>query len=110
MTFDIKVKSSAAAGTLATQGAANTEILTISGDPDNILFNPALTNVANHGRVLDMRCIDTSGRKIHGRRRSHSDERLVTSIQRCPESVSSSIPQRSDRRIDLTSRCSCVAS
>ncbi len=51
MTFDIKVKSSAAAGTLATQGAANTEILTISGDPDNILFNPALTNVANHGRV-----------------------------------------------------------
>jgi hypothetical protein len=57
MTFDIKVKSSAAAGTsgylnfVATQGAANTEILTISGDPDNILFNPALTNVANQGRV-----------------------------------------------------------
>jgi len=57
MTFDIKVKSSAEAGSsgylnfVATQGAANTEILTISGDPDNILFNPALTNVANQGRV-----------------------------------------------------------
>jgi hypothetical protein len=60
MTFDIKVKSSAAAGTsgylnfVATQGAANTEILTISGDPgdpDNIRFNPALTDVANQGRV-----------------------------------------------------------
>ena len=57
MTFDIKVKSSAAPGTsgylnfVATQGAANTEILTISGDPDNIRFNPALTDVANQGRV-----------------------------------------------------------
>ena len=57
MTFDIKVKSSAAAGAsgylnfVATQGAANTEILTISGDPDNIRFNPALTDVANQGRV-----------------------------------------------------------
>ena len=55
MTFEIKVKAGVAAGTsgylnfVATQGAANTEIVTLSGD--NILFNPVLTNSSIQGLV-----------------------------------------------------------
>jgi hypothetical protein len=55
MTFEIKVKAGAAAGSsgylnfVATQGAASTEIVTLSGD--NILFNPVLTNSGNQGLV-----------------------------------------------------------
>ena len=55
MTFEIKVKAGAAAGSsgylnfVATQGASSTEIVTLSGD--NILFNPALNNAGNQGLV-----------------------------------------------------------
>ena len=55
MTFEIKVKAGAAAGSsgylnfVATQGAANTEIVTLSGD--DIFFNPVLSNSGNQGLV-----------------------------------------------------------
>lgn len=55
--FQIHVKNSAAPGTsgylnlLATQGASNTEIVTLSGAPDNILFNPAIGNASINGSV-----------------------------------------------------------
>jgi hypothetical protein len=55
MTFEIKVKAGAAAGSsgylnfVATQGAANTEIVTLSDD--TVSFNPALSNASIQGLV-----------------------------------------------------------
>jgi hypothetical protein len=55
MTFEIKVKAGAAAGSsgylnfVATQGAANTEIVTLTGD--DIRFNPVLSNSSIQGLV-----------------------------------------------------------
>ena len=55
MTFEIKVKESASLGSsgylrfLPSQGAATTEILTLSGD--NIVFSPAITAPAIQGLV-----------------------------------------------------------
>jgi hypothetical protein len=57
MTFNIPVKSTAAPGSfgylniLASQGASNTEIITLSGAPDNIKFNPALGSASINGKV-----------------------------------------------------------
>ena len=57
-TFQIHVKNSAAAGTsgylnlLATQGASNTEIVTLSGAPDNILFSPTIGTASINGSVV----------------------------------------------------------
>ena len=54
-TFEIKVKAGATAGSsgylnfVATQGAANTEIVTLSGD--DISFNPTLSNASIQGLV-----------------------------------------------------------
>ena len=58
MTFQIRVKSSATAGSsgylnlLASQGASNTEIITLSGAPDNIVFNPAIGTASLNGSVV----------------------------------------------------------
>ena len=55
MTFEIKVKAGVAAGSsgylnfVATQGAANTEIVTLTGD--DIRFNPVLSNSSIQGLV-----------------------------------------------------------
>ena len=55
MTFEIKVKAGATAGSsgylnfVATQGAANTEIVTLTGD--DIRFNPVLSNSSIQGLV-----------------------------------------------------------
>lgn len=57
MTFNIQVKSSATPGSsgylniLASQGASNTEIITLSGAPDNIKFNPAIGTASINGLV-----------------------------------------------------------
>lgn len=57
MTFSIPVKSSATPGSsgflniLASQGASNTEIITLSGAPDNIKFSPALGSSSINGLV-----------------------------------------------------------
>lgn len=57
VTFNIQVKSSATPGSsgflniLASQGASNTEIITLSGGPDNIKFNPALGTPSINGLV-----------------------------------------------------------
>jgi len=55
MTFDMQVKADVAPGSsgylrfLASQGAANTELLTLSGD--NIVFSPTITAAAVQGLV-----------------------------------------------------------
>lgn len=55
MTFEMQVKAGVAPGSsgylrfLATQGAANTEILTLSGD--TVVFDPAITNALVQGLV-----------------------------------------------------------
>jgi hypothetical protein len=57
MTFNMQVKSSATPGSsgylniLASQGASNTEIITLSGAPDNIKFNPVLGTASINGIV-----------------------------------------------------------
>lgn len=57
MTFNIQVKSTATAGSsgylniLASQGASNTEIITLSGAPDDIKFNPTLGTPSINGLV-----------------------------------------------------------
>jgi len=55
MTFEMQVKAGVAPGSsgylkfMATQGAANTEILTLSGD--TVVFDPAITNALVQGLV-----------------------------------------------------------
>jgi hypothetical protein len=57
MTFNIQVKSTATPGSsgylniLASQGASNTEIITLSGAPDNIKFNPSIGSASINGKV-----------------------------------------------------------
>lgn len=57
MTFNIQVKASATAGSsgylniLASQGASNTEIITLTGAPDDIVFSPTIGSSSINGQV-----------------------------------------------------------